>query len=616
MEDQDKIIRKELESLRRRAEELLKSRSAVKGAPGIEKTNLGKYLKNPLKLIHELQTFQIELELQNKELLRSQQELIASRASYTELYDFAPVGYLTISSRGIVRKANFTFADMISIPKTHIVDHPFSDHVASEDQDIYYHHLRTLFESKDRQVCELRLKQRSGEILYVQIESNVTSGDPGETGESRTMVSDITRRKQAEDERQDLEQQLHRAQNIESIGILAGGIAHDFNNILFPIMGFTEMTIQDLPDDHALQKNLEAILHGAIRASNLVKKILLFGSQRHDEKKPVTLQPLIVEVLSLLRSTIPADIKIEHDLDERVCLVFGDGTELYGVIMNLCTNAFHAMEQRGGTLTVTLNRVDSGTVREMKLSSANYCCLQVHDTGEGISPRIIEKIFDPYFTTKKFGKGSGLGLSVVHGIVKNYGGTITVNSEMGTGTVFSLYLPLTSETQPQEIADPPLRPVDNERILFVDDESQIVSVGAKILERCGYNVTGKTSSMEALSTFQENPWQFDLVITDMTMPGIVGTELAKRMMDLRPGIPIIICTGFSERIDPETAAAIGICAYINKPVLSAHLATIVRRVLDARIPPSLIPALANLSLSKAPRASFGEGRGSWDRGHI
>ena len=606
MEDRDKIIRKKLDLLRKRAEKLLKSRNAVRGTTGIEGADLEnglgndleKCFKNPLELIHELQTFQIELELQNEELLQSQQELIASRASYAKLYDFAPVGYLTISSRGIIRKSNLTFADMISIPKAHLVDRPFSDHVVSEDQDIYYRHLRALFDSKDHQVCELRLKLKSGENLYVQMESNVTSGEPGETEESGTMISDITRRKQAEDERQDLEQQLHRAQNIESIGILAGGIAHDFNNILFPIMGFTEMAIQDLPDDHALQKNLEAILHGAIRASILVKQILLFSSQHHDEQKPVPLQPLIVEVLSLLRSTIPADIEIEHYLDERLCLVFGDGTELYGVIMNLCTNAFHAMEQRGGTLTVSLDRVDPGTVRGMKLSSVNYCRLQVHDTGEGIAPGIIGKIFDPYFTTKKFGKGSGLGLSVVHGIVKNYGGTVTVNSEMDTGTVFSLYLPLTLETQPQEIADPPSRPVGNERILFVDDEPQIVSMGVKILERCGYTVTGRTSSMEALSTFQENPWQFDLVITDMAMPVMVGTEFAKKMMDIRPDIRIILCTGFSERIDPETAAAIGICAYIKKPVLSVHLSTTVRRVLDASLPSGLIPALANPIFSK------------------
>ncbi len=238
------------------------------------------------------------------------------------------------------------------------------------------------------------------------------------------------------------------------------------------------------------------------------------------------------------------------------------------------------MEQKGGKLTVSLDRVDSGTVHDMGLSSVNYCCLKVHDTGEGIAPGIMDKIFDPYFTTKKFGKGSGLGLSVIHGIVKNYGGTITVNSEKGMGTVFSLYLPLTLEKQLEEIADPPLRPVGNERILFVDDEQQIVTMGVKILERYGYTVTGKTSSMAALSTFKENPGQFDLVITDMAMPGMIGTEFTKRVMDIRPDIPVILCTGFSERIDPETSAAIGIRAYIKKPVLSAHLLTTVRRVLD------------------------------------
>ncbi len=208
---------------------------------------------------------------------------------------------------------------MISTSRADLVDRPFSAYVLFEDQDIYYRHLRKLFDSNERQVCELRLKQRSGEYLYVQMESNVASDESEETKLSRTMVSDITLRKQAEDERLALEQQHRRIQNIESIGILAGGIAHDFNNILFPIMGYTEMAMQDLPENHPLQKSFKAILHGAIRASNLVKQILLFSSQRHDEEKPVPLQPLIVEVLSLLRSTIPADIKIEHNLDEKLC---------------------------------------------------------------------------------------------------------------------------------------------------------------------------------------------------------------------------------------------------------------------------------------------------------
>jgi PAS domain S-box-containing protein len=581
MEDQDKITQKKFDHLRSRAEEVFKSCGADRSATGIEQKNLGIGLENPLELIHELQTFQIELELQNEELLRSQQELMESRASYAELYDFAPVGYLTINPRGIIHKANLTFADMISTSRADLVDRPFSAYVLFEDQDIYYRHLRALFDSNERQVCELHLKQKSGETLCVQMESNVASNGPEKTKTSRTMVSDITQRKQIELDRQTLDHQFLRVNKIESIGTLAGGIAHDFNNILFPIMGFTELTMKGLPADHPLQENLEAILKGAIRGSNLVKQILLFSSSKYDKKKPTLLQPLILEVLSMLRSTIPANIEIEHYLNEEPCLVFGNGDELYAIIINLCTNAFHAMEHKGGKLTVSLDRVDSGTAHDMGLSSVNYCCLKVHDTGEGIAPGIMEKIFDPYFTTKKFGKGSGLGLSVVHGIVKNYGGTITFKSEKGMGTVFSLYLPLTLEKQPEEITDPPLLPVGSERILFVDDESQIVTMGVKVLERYGYTVTGKTSSIAALSAFQKNPGQFDLVITDMAMPGMIGTEFAKKIMDIRPDIPVILCTGFSEKINADTATDIGIRDYIQKPVLSDHLLTTVRSVLDA-----------------------------------
>jgi len=391
---------------------------------------------------------------------------------------------------------------------------------------------------------------------------------------------DITEQKRAGEEKAKLEGQLLQAQKLESIGTLAGGIAHDFNNILYPIIGFTEMSIEDLPEDHPIQENLEDILKGTKRARDLVKQILSFSNQRDIEQKALPLKPLIEETLNLLKSIIPSNIIIEQDLAEKDIHVFANATEIHEIIMNLCTNAYHAMEGKGGILKVTLNKNQPGP--DIKVSAGNYSCLSISDTGAGIPSDIIDNIFDPYFTTKEQGKGSGLGLSVIHGIVKNYNGAIEVRSEPGQGAVFNVFLPLTSkrDIRPFEIKDTASR-LGNEQILFVDDEDAIVKLGVRILQRLGYSVTGRTSSTEALAVFKSDPDKFDLIITDMTMPMLLGTELAQKVLEIRQDIPILICTGFSEQVDKQTAESYGIKGYINKPILMDELSSKVRDLLDA-----------------------------------
>ncbi len=394
-----------------------------------------------------------------------------------------------------------------------------------------------------------------------------------------TTEFDISYKKEAEAEKKTLEKQLQHAQKLQSIGTLAGGIAHDFNNILYPIIGFTEISIQDLPANHPVQENLDDILQGAKRARDLVKQILAFSNQSDLEQKSLPLQPLIEETLKLLRSIIPSNIEIKKELIEEQIYIFANMTELHEVIMNLCTNAYHAMEEKGGVLQISLTKDQPGIEHNLRLGE--YCCLGVKDTGSGISADIIDDIFDPYFTTKELGKGSGLGLSVIHGIVKSYKGTITVQSEVEKGTLVNVYIPISSEKNiVDDILVKPAKPTGNEKILFVDDEKPIVKLGVRLLQGLGYTVTGETSSKKALELFNSSPDEFDLVISDMTMPVFLGTDLAEKILNVRKDIPILLCTGFSERVDKKTAQSIGIKGYINKPILIEELAIKVRKLLD------------------------------------
>jgi len=380
-----------------------------------------------------------------------------------------------------------------------------------------------------------------------------------------------------------LEAQLRQAHKMESIGTLAGGVAHDFNNILFPIMGFAEMALDDLSKDSPTRNNIEEILQGTKRASELVKQILTFS--RHTDKvlKPLKIQLVIREVLKLIKSTLPASIEINQYISNKCGLVMADPTQIHQVAMNLLTNTYHAMEAEGGKLDVTLKEVDLDVddLKDLAMVPGTYVCLTVADTGIGMDQSVISRIFDPYFTTKQNGKGTGLGLAVVYGIVKEYGGDIRVYSELGKGTAFHVYLPVLQtqvETRESQVISPVVG--GKERILLVDDEEPIVRMEKQMLERLGYHITVRTSSIEALEAFRAAPDKFDLVITDMTMPNMIGIQLAKKLLEIKSGIPIIICTGFSEIISEDNAKAMGICGYIMKPVIIRKLADKVRELLD------------------------------------
>ena len=371
---------------------------------------------------------------------------------------------------------------------------------------------------------------------------------------------------------------------MEAVGTLAGGIAHDFNNILAAIIGYSEMALTDSPKFSASEGYLQQVLKAGLRAKDLVQQILAFSRMKiHQERIPTAIQPLIVEALKLLRASLPSTIEIRQNISDEDGMVLGDATEIHQVLINLCTNAAQAMEEKGGVLEISLSEetIDSNAPGTPEgLSSGQYIRLTVCDTGHGMDPGILDRIFDPYFTTKEVGRGSGLGLAVVHGIVKNHGGAVTVSSKPGEGTTFVVYLPKT-QIRPKrpDSADLPV-PGGAERILFVDDEQPLSDLGRQMLESLGYNVLAKTSSTDALEAFRAHPEQFDLVITDYTMPSMTGTDLAREIMNIRPEMPVILCTGFTERVTEAKAKEMRIRAFMLKPLKMREMAEAVRAVLE------------------------------------
>lgn len=391
------------------------------------------------------------------------------------------------------------------------------------------------------------------------------------------IMRDITDRKQ-------LEEQLRQTQKIESIGNLAGGIAHDFNNLLFPIIGMAEMLLEDLPNDSLEYENAQEIYNAGRRAGDLVKQILAFSRQSEHKMTPVRIQKILKEVLKLSRSTIPTNIEIQEDIDWKCGLVIADATQIHQVAMNLITNALHAIEEKNGKIVVTLKQIEfeKDEIPECSLHSGKYIKLSITDNGTGISKSVQNKIFDPYFTTKQAGKGTGLGLAVVYGIIKEHNGDIKVYSEEGLGSTFNVYLPLVKTTAIPVLDNQPLRlPTGTEKILLVDDEKSVSRLESQMLSRLGYQVTEYTDSLEALNKFKINPERYDLVISDMTMPNMTGDQLAREILSIKPSMPIIICTGFSERVNEEQALVIGVKGFLMKPVVKYDMAEMVRNVLDA-----------------------------------
>ena len=424
---------------------------------------------------------------------------------------------------------------------------------------------------------------------YHEVHSYPVFDEQGRVAQVIVYSLDITSRKRYEEERKGLEMQLRQAQKMEAIGTLAGGIAHDFNNILAAISGYTELAIFKQANMQKTRENLEQVLKASERARQLIAQILTFSRQSEQELKPLELEPIVKESLKFLRASLPSTIRIDTEMTVGSSVVLADPGQMQQVLMNLCTNASHAMYDRGGILTVRLEKVEmtaEDRTRPSVLAPGRYLRLTVGDTGPGMPPEVLARIFEPYFTTKKPGEGTGLGLAVVHGIVKSHGGTIVTESEPGRGSRFHVFLPLMeSGTEVEAEAEETALPRGTERILFVDDEEPLVDIGRQMLEHLGYRVSTRTSSPEALELFMARPDRFDLVITDQTMPNMTGIQLSEEMTRIRPGLPVLLCTGFSLQLSEEKMKAAGIWRLLMKPLSIGQVAGVIREILDGPAEP-------------------------------
>jgi PAS domain S-box-containing protein len=644
-------------------------------------------------LVHELSVHQIELEMQNEELRRSQEQLEESRTEYADLYDFAPVGYLTFDAKGLISRANLTACGLLGIERSLLLKKPFAIFIHPESRDLFHFHRQKVVEITTTQACQLVLKRKDGTFFDARLESVAVQFHGNAL--IRTVLTDITEHKRADQalrrqadllelahcailvrdlesritfwnaraealygwakaeaignvtdtllktrfpvpfdeymaaltkegrwegdlvhrtkagrqitvlsrqalekdaagkplaileinlditEARRMEAQLRQAHKMEALGTLAGGIAHDFNNILAAIIGFSEMARDKTPEGSPARLHMERVFGAGVRGRELVKRILAFSRQAEQQKHPLKIARVVKETLKLLRASLPSTIHIRTNLRSEAGFVLADPTQMQEVIMNLCTNGAYAMREKGGTLEIELSdhRVPPSN-GSGGMKPGLYSKLVVRDSGAGIPADIVDRIFDPFFTTKEQAEGTGLGLSVVHGIVKQHDGHITVESEPGSGSTFTVYLPKITEQPEVKTVGEASIPTGRERILFIDDEGDLVEMGTEMLTDLGYFVTSKTGAREALALFRLDPSRFDLVITDQTMPEMTGTDLAKEILAIRGDMPIIMCTGFSYAVDADKAKAAGIKAFAMKPLTKGEIAKTIRKVLD------------------------------------
>jgi len=545
------------------------------------------------RLVRQLESRRIELESTNQRLREENEKRRKIENAFREerdrvqsYLDIASVMFIVIEKDQKVALINKKGCEVLGYAEKEIIGKNWFDHflepteidsvkeifnqlIAGQIEPVEYYENHILNKKGAKRLIawhNIYLRNRSGDII-----GTLSSGE------------DITDKKIAEEERAKLEAQLIQAQKMESIGTLAGGIAHDFNNILSSVIGYTELAMDETERGSSVHDKLNDIFNAGKRARDLVKQILTFARQSEKELKPIQVSLIAKEVTRLIRSSIPTTIRIEQSI-ESDSLIMGDPSQVHQIFMNLCTNSAHAMEEEGGVLTVGLEDVflDKEFVRLHKdLKPGNYLQITIADTGIGISEEHIHSIFDPYFTTKGPGEGTGLGLAVVHGIVKSYGGEITVRSESREKTAFIIYLPIVETGEKITPFSLEELPGGNERILCIDDERAIVEMDRQTLERLGYSVTIETSGLRAIEIFKQKPDSFDLVITDMTMPDITGDRLAQTLKDIKPDIQVILCTGFNKKIAQKKAGELGVEALILKPTSRDDLARTVRRVLDS-----------------------------------
>lgn len=519
-----------------------------------------------------------DLESANKKLNRLYEEKRKSDEKYRVLVETA-TDAIFVAQDGKIKFPNSVTLQLVDYSEKEVLEKEFVEFIHPDDRSMVLerHSLRII--GKEPPInYSFRLINKKGEFLWVQLNSVFILWD----GRPATLnyMRDITLQKKLED-------QYRQSQKMEAIGRLAGGIAHDFNNILSGIFGYAHLAKENISDQKKTLSNIDQIIKGGGKAAELVRQILTVSRQAKKEKTPIYMAIVIKEALKLIRASIPSTITIKENIYSKK-MVTADPAQIHQVVMNLCTNAFHAMmDTGGGTLAVTLKEIEiskTGSIPSIGLPPGEYLKLEISDTGSGIPPEIIKKIFDPYFTTKPVGKGTGLGLAIVSGIVEEHGGHMEVYSEPDQGASFHIFLPVIQEQAVSGKSEIPERIIEggSETIMIVDDEDDILESACEILENLGYQTKAFQDSSSAFAEFQAHPDRFDLVVTDMTMPSMNGLDLSKKIFEIRPDQDIFLCTGFSEEINKEKALDIGVAKYFEKPLAIDEFLIEVRDTLDQK----------------------------------
>jgi PAS domain S-box-containing protein len=517
---------------------------------------------------------------------QAEQALSESEEKYRQLVNHAPTGIYRVDfNAGKLVSVNDVMCEYTGYSEKELLTMRALDFLTEESQKRFLDRLDKLFKGEQiPRTAEYKAKTKDGHEFWIFLDSRYEYDRDGKLNGATVVAHDITDRKQAEEEKLRLENQLQQAQKMEAVGTLAGGIAHDFNNILSVIIGYTELILMNGNVDSEVKQNLKEIFNASKHARDMVKQILAFSRQSKHERKPIQVRYIVKEALKMLRASLPATIQIQQKLEKNTGVIEADPTQFHQILMNLCTNSAQAMHEKDGVLKISLSNIDwdqDDAARPPELKPGPYLKLSVSDTGDGIHPEARCHIFEPYFTTKQKGEGTGLGLAVVQGIIKSHNGAVTVESKVGQGSTFHVYLPrIQRSVATDEAASTPL-PLGQERILLVDDEQPLVEIGKQMLERLGYTVAARTSSVEALELFKAQPDRFDLVITDIVMPNMTGETLAEKVMDIRADIPVIFCTGYSEKFTRQQASEMGVRSFLMKPLLMQDLANTVRQALAA-----------------------------------
>jgi PAS domain S-box-containing protein len=507
-----------------------------------------------------------------------------SETKFREAFANAPIGICLILPNGKFLTVNRRLCEMLGYSSEELSRRAFAEITHPDDVELSTRVAEQLLNGEVENVTyEKRYICRNAKTIWTQVIASVHCDEEGQPLYYISQIIDITEKREAQLQKEQLESQLRQAQKLETIGTLAGGIAHDFNNILTPILGFAEIASMNLPKDSSVQSNITHVIKAANRAKDLVKQILAFGRRTEQCYRPQSLIKIIGETVNLMRATLPSTIGIKVSSSISNDKIMCDSVQIHQVIMNLCTNAYQAISaNEGGTIEIGLRNcfVEENIARyHPHLKAGDHLLLTISDTGHGMKWEIAQRIFEPFFTTKDPGSGTGLGLSVAHGIIAQHGGEITVYSQPGNGTTFHIYLPTCEKPEISSNGKTPLSALGGSgHILFIDDEEDIALTGKAMLERLGYRVTAVSSSPEALEMFRSYPDDFDIVITDQTMPRMTGDRIAKHMLDIRPDLPVILVTGLSESITVEMRNKLGVKGFLMKPFSFSELGSMVKSI--------------------------------------